>query len=206
VEVKSTSFKKDYFRSNFFFGVPVRKKDFDYSFDLLAVVNFLREKKKNFDDKCVILYFLYDELVKLRPHNPYRFIPYVNLERVLSDKIKNFFNNYQIGIALESKFIFDKVNFSEHNKTVEEISFPSWFGRDEGCEYVTRYHKSWRSFQEEEVKKKWDFRRDVVKATKMARKATTHNKFVETHDIDDLICRNCKKCEFPLTKKRENYN
>ncbi len=47
IEVKSSAFKNDYYRNHWSYGVPIKIKDFDYKFDLLAMVNFIPPDKTN---------------------------------------------------------------------------------------------------------------------------------------------------------------
>lgn len=65
--MKSSAFKDDYFIKNWVYGVPIKAKDFNYEFDLLAMVNFIppgetnslgKMSKIRSDYKNVSLYFI----------------------------------------------------------------------------------------------------------------------------------------------------
>ena len=101
VEVKASAFKADYYRDHWVYGVPIKAKDFDYEFDLLAMVKFIppdetnslgKKSKIRKDYKNVTLYFMYNELESLLP-NPFMYIPtttLLKLRKECSVDIKEF--------------------------------------------------------------------------------------------------------------------
>ena len=216
VEVKSSAFKSDYFINNWIYGVPIKAKDFDYEFDLLAMVNFIppnetnslgKKSKVRRDYKNVTLYFMYNELESL-PSNPFMFIPtttLLKLKKECSD-IKNFrtfFNNYYKGVKVDPTIVFDEAGFSWDNFILNnnwkgELGFPSWFNKSLSCKYLANYAVNDREFYEREILSKWKKRIDL---TLMIENAIINkpnkSRIKEEYLIDSTFCKNCtQKCEF----------
>jgi hypothetical protein len=221
VEVKSSAFKGDYFRDYWVYGVPIKTKDFDYKFDLLAMVNFIPPDKTNSleksskirnDYKNVTLYFMYNELESLLP-NPFMYIPTTTLIKLKKecDDIKDFlalFNNYYKGVKVDPTIVFDEIGFSWDNYKLNnnlkgKLGFPSWFNKSLSCKYLANYAVNGREFYEREITSKWKERIDLKQ---MVEKAIINepnkSKINEEYPIDSSICKNCiQKCKYIPIKR-----
>jgi len=221
VEVKSSAFKGDYFRDYWVYGVPIKAKDFNYNFDLLAMVNFIPPDESNSlgekskirrDHKNVTLYFMYNELESLLP-NPFMYIPTTTLLKLKNECVdignfRNLFNNYYKGVIVDPKIVFDEAGFSWDNFKLtsnfkDKIGFPSWFNEFLSCKYLANYAVNGREFHEREIRSKWKERIDL---TQMVKKAIINkpkkSKINEEYFIDSSFCKNCiQKCEFIPIKR-----
>ncbi len=221
IEVKSSAFKNDYYRNHWSYGVPIKTKDFDYEFDLLAMVNFIPPNKTNSlgqqskirdDYKNVILYFLYNELESLLP-NPFMYIPTTTLLKLKSEcgDINNFltfFNNYYKDVNIDPAIVFDEAGFSWenyklHNKLKGEIGYPNWFSKSLGCKYLSNYAVNRRKFYEREIKSKWKKRIDLKQMVNNAFiNKPKKSKINEDYPVDSSFCESCpQKCEYIPIKR-----
>ncbi len=223
IEVKSSAFKKDYYRNHWAYGVPIKTKDFNYKFDLLAMVNFIPPNKSNSlgqkskirsDYKNVTLYFMYNELESLLP-NPFIYIPTTTLLKLKTEcnDIKNFrtfFNNYYRDVQVDPIIVFDEVNFSWENYKLTnnlkgDLGFPRWFDKSLSCKYLADYAVNRREFHEKEIKNKWRERIDLEQMVdKSIINISKKSKINEEYDINLSFCKNCaQKCEV-IPKKRSS--
>jgi len=221
VEVKSSAFKSDYFINSWIYGVPIKSKDFNYEFDLLAMVNFIppnetnslgKESKIRNDYNNVTVYFMYNELESLPP-NPFMFIPTTTLLKLKTecDDIKNFrtfFNNYYKGVKIDPKIVFDEAGFSWDNYKLNtnwkgELGFPSWFDKSLSCRYLANYAVNDREFYEREIIGKWKKR---INLTLMIENAIINipkkSRINEEYLVDSSFCKNCsQKCGYIPIKR-----
>lgn len=221
VEVKSSAFKGDYFRDHWVYGVPIKAKDFDYEFDLLAMVNFIppdetnslgKKSKIRSDYKNVTLYFMYNELESLLP-NPFMYIPTTTLLKLKTEcsDIKNFhtlFNNYYKGVKIDPTIVFDEIGFSWDNyKLINnmkgELGFPSWFNKSLSCKYLANYAVNGREFYEREITSKWKERIDLNQMVENAIiNRPKKSRINEEYPIDSNFCKNCtQKCKYIPIKR-----
>lgn len=214
VEVKSSAFKDDYFRNNWIYGVPIKTKDFNYEFDLLAMVNFIPPEKNNplgksrkirSDYRNVTLYFMYNDLESLPP-NPFMFIPTTTLLKLKTEcsdieNFRTFFNNYYKGLKVDPTIVFDEVGFSWdsyklNNNLKGELGFPSWFNKYLSCKYLANYAVNDREFHEREIINKWKRRIDLkIMVENAIINRLNKLRINEEYFIDSSYCKNCpQKC------------
>ncbi len=215
IEVKSSAFKDDYYKNHWVYGVPIKAKDFDYEFDLLAMVNFIppdetnslgQKSKIRSDYKNITLYFMYNELDSLLP-NPFMYIPTTTLLKLKTEcsDIKNFltfFNNYYKDVKVDPTIVFDEAGFSWDNYKLNnnlkgELGFPSWFSNSLSCKYLANYAVKGREFYEREIISKWKERIDLTQMVENAiRNKPKKSRINEEYLIDSNFCKNCtQKCK-----------
>jgi hypothetical protein len=221
VEVKSSTFKSDYFVDHWIYGVPIKNKDFDYKFDLLAMVNFIppnesdtlgENSKIRRDYKNITLYFIYNELESL-PSNPFMFIPTTTLLKLKKEcndikNFLNFFNNYYKGLKVDPTIVFKEAGFSWENYKLNnnwkgELGFPSWFNSKLSCKYLADYAIKDREFYEREIVIKWKKRINLPLMVQNALiNKSKKTKINEEYLIDSSYCKKCaQKCEcIPMTR------
>lgn len=215
VEVKSSSFKNDYINDMWWYGVPIKKKDFEYEFDLLAMVNFIpgpNYSKKKDNNDCVILFFTYHDLKDLLP-NPFMILPTTNFyklkkkENEFINHIKNFWNNFYKSINIEADLVFKAHNFVPKGKKYQnKLKFPNWFGKNEECYYIKEYHESIRNFYESQIVKKWERRTNIKTMVLEAQSIKSLKKeFNEDYFLEKNYCENCTmKCEYIPIRRKSN--
>jgi len=216
VEVKSSRFKDDYIKDMWWYGLPIKKKDFKYGFDLFAMVNFIpgpNNLKRNDNNDCVILFFTYHELQDLLP-NPFMILPTANFYNLKDKKkgninnIKSFWNNFYKSINMEGDLVFKKHGFIPIEKKYDKkLKFPHWFGKNEICYYIKDYHDSILKFYESQIVKMWEKR---TKLNAMILEAQSNRslkkEFVEDYSLEKDYCKNCTiRCEYIPIKRGKNY-
>jgi hypothetical protein len=219
IEVKSSKYKEDYIKNTGFYGIPIKTKDFQYNFDLLAMVNFapniVNKNLVNFrkDEKCFILYFTLEDLDFLDP-NPFMVIPPINLDYLKNlDKesesnyiahINTFYNNFYKTIILPAEFIFKHINFMENlpSKYSNKISFPKWFGEQERCLYIRDYHKKIKSFYWEHIESNFDKLTNIQRIIDSIKNHSSW-RFEENYPISEKnYCLNCDmKCPYAINQR-----
>lgn len=177
VEVKSSSFKNDYYPDFWMFGVPLKKKDLENKkINVIAMVNaayFWKENKLSLkfkkahdfvdsklhlNTKSTILFFNRSDLTEI-PLSPLLKIP-IPLLLKLKEEDKNkeslgkFLKINENSIEVNHKGIIINGNliFRILHKNKENISnlgeFPDYFGTKEKCLLIREYHNSMKLFSE----------------------------------------------------------
>lgn len=177
VEVKSSSFKNDYYSDFWMFGVPLKKKDLENkNINVIAMVNaayFWKEKKVSLkfkrvydfvdsklqlNTRSVILFFNRSDLNEI-PLSPLLKIP-IPLLLMLKDKdkkkeslgkfLKINENSIEVnhkGITINGNLIFRTLHKNKENFS-NLGEFPDYFGTKEKCLLIRGYHNSMKLFSE----------------------------------------------------------
>lgn len=177
IEVKSSSFKNDYFNDFWMFGVPLKKKDLENkNIGVIAMVNaayFWKGTKvpRDFDKvydfvdsklqlntKSIILFFNRSDLNEI-PLCPLMKIPIPLLLKLkkedqnkesLGKFLKINENSIEVnhkGIIINGNLIFRVLHKNKDNFN-NLGEFPDYFGMKEKCLLIREYHNSMRLFSE----------------------------------------------------------
>ena len=220
VEVKSSSFKNDYFSDFWMFGVPLKKKDLETKeIDIIAMVNAVyfwkgdKVKsiiKKGYDfvdlklqlnTKSIILFFNISELNEI-PLSPLLKIP-IPLLLMLKNEDKEYLgkflkinnNNLEInykGFNINGNLIFRILN--RNNTNLNKLGeFPNYFGSKEKCYLIREFHKSMKKLSkkiENNTKKYQDLEAIIFRLQKERSRVFEQEFMPCPNDCPEII--NCK--------------
>jgi len=203
VEVKTSRLKKDYLRNFLIYGIPIKKKDFENKFDLLAMVNL-----KNDYETDHFLYFPFEIFNKLKP-NPLNIIPKTTFMS-LFDKYQYDKNNPKSGYI--GKILPRQVNNDSYKSIIipgeyqtNSTNFPEWFGKKEECAFIREYHLSIKQFYEQEILNNIELRKDLLAFCKNSIQLKKEKNFEEIYISEvyyENYCLNCsEKCLYTVNKR-----